>query len=184
MLLLPNTSLCLGRATILSPRKGLPLAMFEKGLSSVTPHYVQPVPLQLKGPLGASSTSNREEEEKKNTQTTFAFDLIILHGEYMAPRASVWGPFGEAMSLTTSAPTLINGTIVNSINKDKRTAFTCLCHSLRVPSHVVHWCQACSPKRCSNTCVLQVLRRKKKKILSVFAFCDFIMTPDFVQSGN
>lgn len=52
-------------STILSPRKGLPLTMFKRGPSSVTPHYVQPVPLQLKGPLRASSTSNRKKESHK-----------------------------------------------------------------------------------------------------------------------
>lgn len=29
--------------------------------------------------------------------------------------------------------------------------FTRLCHSLYVPSHMVHWCQAWCPNRCSNT---------------------------------
>lgn len=106
---------------------------------------------------------------------------------------------------------IINGTIVNSINKDKRKpnilelprfylsknkipsclwmsffcfiltllfegdrrlarvdkqhswdcshfVFTRLCHSLYVPSHMVHWCQAWCPNRCSNTFVPQSLK--------------------------
>lgn len=63
-----------------------------------------PSPYNWKGPWGHQAPAI---EKKKNTQTTFAFDLIILHGWYMVLRASVWGPFRKAVSLTTSAPTLV-----------------------------------------------------------------------------
>lgn len=68
-------------STILSPRKGLPLSMFTKGPSSVTPHYVRPLPVQLTGPLRASSISNR----KKKIQTNhiciwFDYPSWLIHG--------------------------------------------------------------------------------------------------------
>ena len=65
-------------STILSPRKGLPLTMFTKGPSSMTPHYVRPLPLQLTGPLRASSTGNGKKKKKKKKSHKPHLHLIWL----------------------------------------------------------------------------------------------------------
>ena len=99
--LLSHTSLCLGLIPQSCPQeKGYHSPCLQRAPQAWPLIMYGPSPYNWQGPSGHQAPATEKKKKKKITQTTFAFDLIILHGWFMALWASARGPFRQAVRLT------------------------------------------------------------------------------------